>query len=137
MDDGRWTMERRPTRLSSIVNRQSSIWMPPGPPSRVCRPRRPTLVCAPSTQPTYCSPAAELLPRQRLILGGEAARWELVRQVQALAPDCRLYNHYGPTETTVGVLTYAVPTEGETVLPSATVPLGRPLPNNQVYLLNA
>ncbi|MEM8809424.1 MAG: AMP-binding protein, partial [Cyanobacteria bacterium P01_G01_bin.38] len=46
-----------------------------------------------------------LLPRQRLVLGGEACPWTLIEQVQQLAPNCRSFNHYGPTETTVGVLT--------------------------------
>ena len=78
---------------------------------------------------------AQILPRKRLVLGGEALSWELVEQVQRLAPKCQILNHYGPTETTVGVLTYAVPTE-ELVKNSATVPLGQPLPNTQIFILD-
>ncbi|MGK7918089.1 MAG: amino acid adenylation domain-containing protein, partial [Prochloraceae cyanobacterium] len=78
---------------------------------------------------------AQILPRKRLVLGGEALSWALVEQVQRLAPNCQILNHYGPTETTVGVLTYAVPTE-ELVKNSATVPLGQPLPNTQIFLLD-
>ncbi|TVT53849.1 AMP-binding protein, partial [Amycolatopsis rhizosphaerae] len=48
--------------------------------------------------------AAGLLPRSRLVLGGEAPGWDLVDAVRELAPQCRIFNHYGPTETTVGVL---------------------------------
>jgi len=77
----------------------------------------------------------KLIPRRRLILGGEASRCEWIANLQKYAADCRIFNHYGPTETTVGVLTYPV---GD-VLPasaSGTLPLGRPLPNSQIYILD-
>lgn len=77
----------------------------------------------------------QVMPRRRLILGGEASRLDWIERLRALAPECEIYNHYGPTETTVGVLTYRV---GEQ-LPgtrSGTLPLGRPLPNSRVYLLD-
>jgi amino acid adenylation domain-containing protein/non-ribosomal peptide synthase protein (TIGR01720 family) len=77
----------------------------------------------------------KLLPRQRLILGGEAATWNLIKRVRELAPECKIFNHYGPTETTVGVLTYPVE-EISTDTLSNTVPLGRPLANTQIYLLD-
>ncbi|MBD2726434.1 amino acid adenylation domain-containing protein [Nostoc sp. FACHB-892] len=81
------------------------------------------------------SHAEKLLPRQRLILGGEAATWDLIKRVRELAPECKILNHYGPTETTVGVLTYPVE-EICTDTPSTTIPLGRPLANTQIYLLD-
>ncbi|WP_414542082.1 amino acid adenylation domain-containing protein [Nostoc sp. CCY0012] len=77
----------------------------------------------------------KLLPRQRLILGGEPATWDLIKPVRELAPECKIFNHYGPTETTVGVLTHPVE-EISTDTPSNIVPLGRPLPNTQIYLLD-
>ncbi|MBD0385363.1 MAG: amino acid adenylation domain-containing protein [Nostoc sp. C3-bin3] len=77
----------------------------------------------------------KLLPRQRLILGGEAATWDLIKRVRELAPECKIFNHYGPTETTIGVLTYPVE-EISTDTLSNTVPLGRPLANTQIYLLD-
>ncbi|NEQ80571.1 MAG: amino acid adenylation domain-containing protein, partial [Moorea sp. SIO2I5] len=76
-----------------------------------------------------------ILPRQRLVLGGEAASWNLIEQIQQLTPDCQIINHYGPTETTVGVLTYPVNDKLENNA-SKTVPLGRPLANTQVYVLD-
>ncbi|MGZ3459276.1 MAG: condensation domain-containing protein, partial [Archangium sp.] len=54
--------------------------------------------------------------------------------VRALAPQCELYNHYGPTETTVGVLTY--PVRGEWPENAATLPLGRPIANARMYVLD-
>jgi amino acid adenylation domain-containing protein len=77
-----------------------------------------------------------VMPARRLILGGEASRLDWIERLRALSPGCEIYNHYGPTETTVGVLTYHVGAE----LPSTrsgTLPLGRPLPNACVYLLDA
>jgi amino acid adenylation domain-containing protein len=76
-----------------------------------------------------------LLPRKRLVLGGEASRPELLRKIAALAPECRVFNHYGPTETTVGVLTHLH--EGEWDDRWATLPLGRPLAGAHVYVLDA
>ncbi|HEX5751790.1 MAG TPA: amino acid adenylation domain-containing protein, partial [Archangium sp.] len=77
-----------------------------------------------------------LLPRQRLVLGGDASSWELVDRVHALAPRCEVFNHYGPTETTVGVVTHRVPWSQDERL-SAGVPLGRPLPDTELYVLDA
>jgi amino acid adenylation domain-containing protein/non-ribosomal peptide synthase protein (TIGR01720 family) len=73
---------------------------------------------------------AAVLPRQRLVLGGEPLPADLVRSVRELAPDCRLLNHYGPTETTVGVLSHEVASADE------PVPLGRPLPHARVHVLD-
>jgi amino acid adenylation domain-containing protein/non-ribosomal peptide synthase protein (TIGR01720 family) len=83
-----------------------------------------------------CSRPEQLLPRQRLVLGGEACRWELITRLWELAPPCRIFNHYGPTETTVGATTYAVKQEEERP-PSVSVPLGRPLPNCLTYVLDS
>ncbi|OEC33737.1 non-ribosomal peptide synthase domain TIGR01720/amino acid adenylation domain-containing protein [Pseudomonas cuatrocienegasensis] len=71
-----------------------------------------------------------LLPRQCLVVGGEALAAELVARLRALDPQLRIVNHYGPSETTVGVLTHEV--EGSPSVAGATLPLGRPLANVQV-----
>ncbi|RKH68395.1 amino acid adenylation domain-containing protein, partial [Corallococcus llansteffanensis] len=77
-----------------------------------------------------------VLPRKRLVLGGESSTWALLQTVHALAPDCEVHNHYGPTETTVGVLA------GRVQLPashsaSTSVPLGWPLAHSRLYVLDA
>lgn len=76
-----------------------------------------------------------ILPTKRLILGGEASTLALIEKLNALAPNCAIANHYGPTEATVGVLTYQVDSDQRE--PSATLPLGRPIANAQVYLLDS
>ena len=79
-----------------------------------------------------------LLPRQRLVLGGETFSWELWGRLrEALTRSgsvCRVFNHYGPTEATVGILAGEVPQAG--VGGGASVPLGRPLANTRVYVLD-
>ncbi|MBD1945566.1 amino acid adenylation domain-containing protein, partial [Coleofasciculus sp. FACHB-712] len=83
---------------------------------------------------------AHILPRKRLILGGEALTWNLIETIQKLASNCQIFNHYGPTEATVGVLTYQVAdrvADGKADRISETVPLGRPIPNTQIYILDA
>ncbi|MEM9271690.1 MAG: amino acid adenylation domain-containing protein, partial [Cyanobacteria bacterium P01_F01_bin.143] len=79
--------------------------------------------------------AKNILPKKRLILGGEACSWKLIAQIQQLAPECLVFNHYGPTETTVGVLTYPIKLEQASDY-SGTVPLGHPLANTQIYILD-
>ncbi|MEQ8997812.1 MAG: amino acid adenylation domain-containing protein [Coleofasciculus sp. B1-GNL1-01] len=82
------------------------------------------------------SSSRSILPRQRLVLGGEVASWDLIEQTQQHNPDCQIINHYGPTEATVGVTTFEVESNS-TGLESATVPIGRPIANTQIYLLDA
>jgi amino acid adenylation domain-containing protein len=77
---------------------------------------------------------ADVLPRARLVLGGEASRTEWIQTVRGMAPGLRIVNHYGPTETTVGVLTHAA---DEAMDAGGTLPLGRPLANARVYVLDA
>ena len=75
------------------------------------------------------------MPRRRLILGGESSRLDWIDRLRDLAPACEIFNHYGPTETTVGVLTYHVGPDVPRT-DSGTLPLGAPLPNSRVYVLD-
>ncbi|MDF5729367.1 MAG: amino acid adenylation domain-containing protein, partial [Rhizonema sp. PD38] len=81
------------------------------------------------------SPQESILPRQCLILGGEAVSWKLIEQIKRYNPNCQILNHYGPTETTVGVTTFAIPDQPASN-DEKTVPLGRPLANMQIYVLD-
>jgi amino acid adenylation domain-containing protein len=76
-----------------------------------------------------------LLPKRRLILGGEASRREWIHALLQVADDCQIINHYGPTETTVGVLTNRMSEEDEGTT-NLTAPLGRPLANTKIYILD-
>jgi acyl-coenzyme A synthetase/AMP-(fatty) acid ligase len=71
-----------------------------------------------------------------LVVGGEASSWELIRQVKERGAGCRVLNHYGPTETTVGILTYDTTQESEGEKARGMVPVGKPLSNGKVYVLD-
>ncbi|MEU9000047.1 amino acid adenylation domain-containing protein [Streptomyces caniferus] len=75
--------------------------------------------------------AAELLPTTCLVLGGEELTAPLVERVRTLRPGLRVVNHYGPTEAAVGALT-AVTGDAD-----GPVPVGLPLANYSVYVLDA
>ncbi len=71
------------------------------------------------------APAA-MLPRRRLVLGGEAASWSLIERISCGAPACRVFNHYGPAETTIGATCVELTQRLREQSPDA-VPLGYPL----------
>ncbi|MFL6261095.1 MAG: amino acid adenylation domain-containing protein [Thermoanaerobaculia bacterium] len=74
-------------------------------------------------------------PRLRsVILGGEALRGESLSQWRASSPSMRIFNEYGPTETVVGCSVYELPPGPPAPGP---VPIGRPIANAALYLLDA
>lgn len=79
----------------------------------------------------------KILPRQRLILGGESTSWDLIDRIRKIAPECKILNHYGPTEATIGVTTFEVEAAKNYKYKSATVPIGRAIANTQIYLLDS
>ena len=73
---------------------------------------------------------------QRIVLGGEASSWDLIERLEALSPESKIFNHYGPTEATVGVSVFPL-NDRRADHQGARVPIGRPLSNCQIYLLDA
>jgi len=80
--------------------------------------------------------AVQILPRKFLITGGEALTRNLVEQITSLTPSCAILNHYGPTETTVGSLTLLLRDFDWQHSAAPTIPIGRPLANTQLYVLD-
>ncbi|GAA5008906.1 amino acid adenylation domain-containing protein [Streptomyces siamensis] len=68
----------------------------------------------------------------RIVVAGEALPGALVERWRGLLGDGRVWNEYGPTEATVGTCVFPVETSHEGV-----VPIGRPLPNVQMRVLDA
>jgi len=82
------------------------------------------------------SEGRDILPRRYLISGGEALTWDLVDRIESLGGTCELINHYGPTETTVGSLTLRLADYKGPRQTGARVPIGRPIANTQLYILD-
>jgi amino acid adenylation domain-containing protein len=68
------------------------------------------------------------------VIGGEALRAESLRFWRERAPSTALYNEYGPTETVVGCAIYRVAPEDPA---SGPVPIGRPIANARLYVLDS
>jgi amino acid adenylation domain-containing protein len=79
---------------------------------------------------------ANMLPRKYLVLGGDAASWDLVNRVQSAAK-CAVINHYGPTEATVGCCTFSVKENNVSEWAPKTVPIGKPIANDLIYILDS
>ena len=68
-----------------------------------------------------------------IVLGGEKLALSVVSGWHQASPETRFYNHYGPTETTVGCIVQAIDWESES---GGIVPIGRPISNMRVYVLD-
>ncbi len=69
-------------------------------------------------------------------LSGEALSSDLLRQLQGRLPQCRLFNLYGSSEVAADATWYARE-EVVVVVERDTVPIGRPIANMQVYVLDS
>lgn len=67
------------------------------------------------------------------VVGGENLLAESLQLWRDLAPDTRIINEYGPTETVVGCCVHEVRPEDST---SGPVPIGRPIANTSLYVLD-
>ncbi len=83
------------------------------------------------------SDAQQILPRKYLITGGETLTPKLLETIKDLGGSCAVLNHYGPTETTVGSLTLRLAEYDWQNAAIASIPIGRPIANTQVYILDA
>jgi natural product biosynthesis luciferase-like monooxygenase protein len=88
--------------------------------------------CTPSMAGMLAGQAAnqDLFGRlHKLLIGGEAFPAALAKRLKEMVPGS-IHNMYGPTETTVWSATQQV---GEV---DSVVPIGRPIANTEIYLLN-
>jgi amino acid adenylation domain-containing protein len=68
-----------------------------------------------------------------LVIGGENLLAETVKWWRERSPQTRLFNEYGPTETVVGCCVYEVQPETDW---TGSIPIGRPIANTQLYILD-
>jgi non-ribosomal peptide synthetase component F len=75
---------------------------------------------------------------KRVMLGGEVFSAALCRRLHAALPDTEFFNMYGPTEACIDATAYRIPDDVEHLDGGlATMPIGRPLANYRVYVLDA
>ncbi|HEU4884734.1 MAG TPA: amino acid adenylation domain-containing protein, partial [Longimicrobium sp.] len=82
----------------------------------------------------YAEELKDELPRLRyLIVGGDALDPRTIARVLRSNPPRHLLNGYGPTETTTFAITHEIVDVAEG---ARAIPLGRPISNTQVYILD-
>jgi len=75
----------------------------------------------------------DLKPLRQLLAGGDVLSPSHVRKARIALPGCRIINGYGPTENTTFTCCHTV---SDDVEKTDTVPIGRPISNTQVYILD-
>ncbi len=98
----------------------------------VTRHRISHLLCLPSLYAVLLDQFTQLGSLKTVIVAGESCPPALVERHHALLPGATLFNEYGPTEATVWSTVYRCE-RGPT---SGNVPIGRPIPGTQAYILD-
>ncbi|MCA0756969.1 amino acid adenylation domain-containing protein [Paenibacillus sp. N4] len=70
-----------------------------------------------------------------VVLGGESMNAEEMRSFLQTYPHVQVMNHYGPTETCVGAMAGFV--DPEQLADRINVPVGTPIHNNKIYILDS
>ncbi|WP_438826902.1 non-ribosomal peptide synthase/polyketide synthase [Pseudomonas syringae] len=78
--------------------------------------------------------SSQCLSLTDIVCGGGELTVALARQVRQRLPWARLHNVYGPTETTVDCSSWTL--EPHMPVPEATLPIGRPIGNTRLYVLD-
>ena len=77
---------------------------------------------------------------RRVFCGGEVLSRELTERFWTVQPEVELHNLYGPTEAAIDAAHWwcerAVAAEGQSEGESSNVPIGRPIANMQMYVLD-
>ncbi|MGW2489088.1 non-ribosomal peptide synthetase [Streptomyces sp. NPDC001606] len=87
----------------------------------------------PSVLDRLIADGAPELRADHLVLAGEALSPQVAARLRAAVPGARLVNAYGPTETTVYASASATRADGTE---ERTPPIGRPLRNTRLYVLD-
>jgi amino acid adenylation domain-containing protein len=83
----------------------------------------------------YADLLAPVFPRLRYVItGGDVLEPQTLRRVLRNSPPENLLNAYGPTESTTFATTYLVREVDEA---TTSIPIGRPISNTQIYILDA
>ncbi|KAF9921660.1 hypothetical protein BGZ65_010181, partial [Modicella reniformis] len=80
-----------------------------------------------------CKGCPPLSTRLTLVSTAEELPASLLRALRPLVPNGAIINEYGPTETTLGSIAWRCPEQG---FDGDMVPVGRPIANKRVYILD-
>ncbi|MER8073186.1 amino acid adenylation domain-containing protein [Streptomyces sp. NPDC094034] len=94
------------------------------------------LKVTPSHLPVLEGAGGGFVPVGQLMLGGEEIPVHAVMRWRGAHPGVSVVAHYGPTEATVGCTDYPVPADAVLSAGDGTVPIGRPVWNTRVYVLD-
>ncbi|UAC49753.1 amino acid adenylation domain-containing protein [Bacillus aquiflavi] len=92
--------------------------------------------------PSMLQPFIDMIPDEQLkevtklkylFIAGEALSPKLAKSVRELLPHTQLFNLYGPTEACIYTTEYSLNDDLETSI----LPIGKPLHNTEVYVLNS
>src|SRR6059058_5861518 len=89
--------------------------------------------CVPSYLESIIGDAPENASLQHLVLGGEAFASAFAKEISRRLTVETITNLYGPTETTIDAVGFLLKDEQA----GAQIPIGRPLPNYGVYVLDS
>ncbi|KOG02517.1 Amino acid adenylation [Pseudomonas syringae pv. aceris] len=70
-----------------------------------------------------------------VVCGGGELTVEMAAQLRKRLPEVRLHNVYGPTETTVDCSVWTL--QPDQAVPDIALPIGRPISNTRLYVLDA
>ncbi|MCA5966415.1 non-ribosomal peptide synthetase [Pseudomonas sp. P129] len=70
-----------------------------------------------------------------VVCGGGELTVEMAAQLRKRLPEVRLHNVYGPTETTVDCSVWTL--QPDQAVPDTALPIGRPISNTRLYVLDA
>jgi amino acid adenylation domain-containing protein len=87
---------------------------------------------APSHLLSFADKIGQILPAKILICAGEQLPAHLARSISKLKPDLRLLNTYGPTEATITTSLHELGPDTNL----SSIPIGKPITNTKVYVLN-
>jgi acyl-coenzyme A synthetase/AMP-(fatty) acid ligase/acyl carrier protein len=73
---------------------------------------------------------------KKLVIGGEALHLSQFNYLVEKGVDVEVINEYGPTEATVGCSTYSFRTLEDNENLKNNVPIGKPIDNTQLYIVN-
>ena len=77
--------------------------------------------------------SADRVRARSFVIGGEPLSRQMATFWQRHCPNVRLINQYGPTEATVACCAHTISADEDT---DTSVPIGRPMPGNDVYILD-